>query len=93
MSVQELIDLLSDCDPDAEALLAHQPGWPLEFTVLGVNDAGDDYQPWRDRDNVDCQEGREPELNDAVYLVATEGHPQVEPYAPRSCWDSARQQS
>jgi hypothetical protein len=55
VSVHELIDLLSDCDPDAEVLLAHQPGWPLQFTVLGVYYAGDGYQPCRDHDNVDCQ--------------------------------------
>ena len=36
MKVQELMELLADCDPDAEVLLASQPHWPFEYDVYGV---------------------------------------------------------
>jgi hypothetical protein len=36
MNMQELIELLEDCDPEAEVRLAHQPGWPLAFELRGV---------------------------------------------------------
>lgn len=36
MTVQELIDALSQMNPDAEVRIAHQPSWPLELSVGGV---------------------------------------------------------
>jgi len=36
ITVQELLDLLEDCNPDAEVRLAHQPGWPLAHQLHGV---------------------------------------------------------
>lgn len=36
MNVQELIELLEDCDPGAQVQVAHQPGWPLAFGLRGV---------------------------------------------------------
>ena len=36
ITVQELIELLEDCNPDAEIRLGHQPGWPLAFQLHGV---------------------------------------------------------
>ena len=36
MTVQELIELLEDCLPEAEIRLASQPGWPLAFQLHGV---------------------------------------------------------
>ena len=49
MTVGELIERLESCDPDAEVLMAHQPSWPLQFTVAGVvtddnESALDDWQ-------------------------------------------------
>lgn len=33
MTVQELIELLEGCDPDAEVRFARQPAWPFESKV------------------------------------------------------------
>lgn len=38
MKVSDLIELLSDCDPEAEVRLAHQPRYPLEFGVSEVSE-------------------------------------------------------
>ena len=43
MKVQDLIELLEDCDPEAEVRLADQPSWPLAFELRRVavpDDAG-----------------------------------------------------
>lgn len=36
MTVQDLIDQLEDCDPNAEVRLAIQPSWPFEHSVRDV---------------------------------------------------------
>jgi hypothetical protein len=36
MTVQELIDALSQMNPDAEVRIAHQPSWPFELSVGSV---------------------------------------------------------
>jgi hypothetical protein len=36
MKVQDLIDLLGDCDPDAEVRIMSQEGWPFENGIRGV---------------------------------------------------------
>jgi hypothetical protein len=36
MTVQELIELLEGCNPEAEVQLAHQPAWPLASLLHGV---------------------------------------------------------
>lgn len=45
MTVQELIELLQGCDPEAEVRIMSQQSWPFENTVHGVavrEDFGDD---------------------------------------------------
>ena len=46
MTVQQLIELLQDCDPEAEVRIMTQEGWPFENAVRGVavreDFAGDD---------------------------------------------------
>jgi hypothetical protein len=42
VTVQEVIELLEDCNPEAELRLAHQPGWPLAFQLHGVVSDDDD---------------------------------------------------
>jgi hypothetical protein len=49
MKVQELIDILSEQDPDAEVLIQAQSTWPYEHALHGVttraeltSDSGDD---------------------------------------------------
>lgn len=78
MKVSELIHLLEDVDQDATVLLAHQPSWPLQFTVAGVYDPATDGAPDDDDD--------EDHPTDRVYIV--EGsHPRNDsPYAPRAAW-------
>ena len=80
MTVQELIELLEDCDPEAEVRLAHQPGWPLAFELRGVavpDDAG--YEG-------DEEAAPEP----GVVCLVEGGHPDDSPYAPSYLWDIAR---
>ena len=80
MIVKQLVELLEDCDPDAEVLLAHQPGWPLQFHVAGVAE-------W------DGTEGEvdEPVAGDEPVVYIAEGsHPDDSPYCSREIWDVAR---
>ena len=39
MTVQELIDLLSTMNPEAEVRIAHQPSYPFELSVGNVLEA------------------------------------------------------
>jgi hypothetical protein len=55
MTVRELIDHLSDYDPDAEVRLAHQPEWPFEYSVQSVasaEEAAELREPDPDEDNA-----------------------------------------
>jgi hypothetical protein len=86
MTVQQLRDLLGNCDPEAEVLLAHQPSWPLQFTVKGI------YAPDRFDPDDPYNEGIEPpederDYGNVVYIV--EGSHPAHPYAPREAWDAA----
>lgn len=36
MKVSELIEILSEMDPDAQVLIASQQNWPFEYSVYGV---------------------------------------------------------
>jgi hypothetical protein len=96
MTVQELRDLLEECDPDAEVLMAHQPSWPLQFTVRGVydpsqNDDGCEGHPAGPNDpmgeTVYCDGTCQPAPEKVVYIV--EGSHPDHPYAPREAWDAA----
>lgn len=42
MTVQELMELLEDCNAEAEIRLAHQPGWTLAFQLHGLVADDDD---------------------------------------------------
>jgi len=33
MTAAELIEILSECPPNAEVRIAHQPSWPFELSV------------------------------------------------------------
>lgn len=44
MTVQELIDALSQMNPDAEVRIAHQPSWPFELSVGRVVSAEDAFE-------------------------------------------------
>lgn len=76
MKVYELIEMLQECDSDAEVLMAHQPSWPLQFTLRGV------------ATSEDIATGEEDYPGPIVYLV--EGSHPDHPYAPHAAWDCVR---
>jgi hypothetical protein len=45
MTVSELVDILSDFDPDTEVRLAMQPKWSFEYTIGEVVCSPDDDDP------------------------------------------------
>jgi hypothetical protein len=65
MKVQDLIDILSEQDPDAEVLLMTQQSWPFEYSIAGVTCrselVGDDGE-----DSSESDDGTKPE---DVFLV------------------------
>ena len=88
MTVEELIERLSELDSQATVLLAHQPSWPLQFEIAGVAASEDWVADTRcdEHGSYDCPVCRVPAV---VYLV--EGDvPQAGPYAPRAAWEVAR---
>lgn len=89
MTVSELIDLLEDCDPDAEVLLMSQPSWPFEHTVAGVairSEIGDRDEDGADEDDDDPRPAREDgtRSNDVFILEGTQLR-----YGSRDAWTSA----
>lgn len=44
MTVQELIETLSQMNPNAEVRIAHQPSWPFELSVGSVVSAEDAFE-------------------------------------------------
>ena len=55
MTVQELIAMLEDCEPDAEVRIAYQPSYPLESQIACVA-ADSDLQPDEDDEDNGEQE-------------------------------------
>jgi hypothetical protein len=41
MTVQDLIDELESCDPEAEVRFLAQPSWPFEYAIAAVVEATD----------------------------------------------------
>ncbi len=41
MTVQELIDELECCEPEAEVRFLAQPSWPFEYTIAAVTETAD----------------------------------------------------
>lgn len=37
MTVEELIEMLEQFDPEAEVRIASQPSWPMEYELSGVD--------------------------------------------------------
>lgn len=88
LTVAELIERLATCDPDAEVLLAVQPGWPMQHQIMGVATAEDiaGETACDDHDAFNCDECEA--LSAVVYLV--EGDHPEHPYAPHAAWAVAR---
>lgn len=96
MTVTELIEALSECDPNAEVLLATQPEYPLAFRIANLNTAADIaaesgeepevMEPCPEHNDPDCMicdGGREEPAN--IVWIAAGNHPDY-PYAPRAAW-------
>lgn len=88
MNVQDLIERLSELDPEAPILLAHQPSWPLQFTLRGVATSQDiaNGSECEEHGHYDCDKCAAVE-EPVVYLV--EGNHPDHPYAPRAAWEVA----
>ena len=65
MTVEELIDLLSDYPEDAEVRLMVQSNWPFEHTLAGVVAKSEIHDPEEDEDDADDDEVEE----EIVYLL------------------------
>ena len=80
MKVSELIEILSEMDPDANVLLVTQQNWPFENSVKGVCQRED----VQDMDETEDEPNTLP-AND-VFLVEGE---QLR-YGNKMAWDAAR---
>jgi len=79
MKVSELIELLSDSDPDKEVYLATQPNYPLAFKLRGVYDP-ETAEPW--------DEDSQPRDEDQTKVWLVEGSQAPNPYSvPRDAFD------
>lgn len=78
MTVAEMIEILSDFDPEAEVRLAHQPGYPFQYhigEIVEVDAQGED----EDGDEVDLGGGVESET---VVYIGEAGQVYDRPYLP-----------
>ncbi len=83
MTVGEMKELLEDMDDEMEVRIAHQPSWPLQYTVGDVIDAPifdlDDLEDDPENDEVivpdDCER--------VAYIVEGSQHHE-DPYLPYS---------
>jgi hypothetical protein len=93
MTVAELIRLLEDCDPAAEVRLAHQPHWPLQYTLTGLTTSTDLPQPHPDTEADEEPQTRpdDPDEDLVVVWLLPGDHPEGDrPYAPQQLWHLAR---
>jgi hypothetical protein len=89
VNVRELIELLEDCPEDAEVLLAHQPSWPLQFTVAGVWDPATAEVACEEHGEINCEFSECQPPADVVYIVEGSHPRDRSPYAPREAWSEA----
>ena len=97
MNVTQMIELLEDCDPEAEVWLAHQPSWPLQFTVRGVYDPaatppecsehGIAYVPAECGECDELTDTRHQVNGPVVYIVEGDHPNGSSPYAPKEAWE------
>lgn len=64
-------------NPDRPVHIAIQPNYPLALRFRGVCDGTDAVDDPAD----------EPEVSEAVFLLASDGHPDGLVYLPSSLWD------
>jgi len=98
LKLSELIERLEEIrdergdDADPEVYLAHQPHYPLAFTISGVTDEEDSDEGDEDEEADDEEEGDEKVApKDRPVWICEGSHPsRRSPYAAKSLWDSAR---
>lgn len=84
MTVQELIDRLSELDPTARVRIATNPAWPIAHIVEAVTQLGSD----NDDDDIDREASIEDDAPTPIVWLAAGGMPWSEsPYAPRAAWE------
>jgi hypothetical protein len=87
MKVKDLIELLEDCDADAEVLIMSQENWPFENAVAGVVARQDCHDDDGDEDEVPGERRHEDGTAPSdVFLV--EG--QQLRYGSKAAWGAAR---
>lgn len=89
MNVNELIERLQDCDPEAEVMLATQPGWPLAYHLSGVATADDIAGETRceAHESYSCDE--DACRDESIVWLVEGGQRYDQPYAPSSAWSVA----
>lgn len=84
MNLDDLIEVLTDLrnstSGDRPVYVGIQPGYPLALLLEGVTEGADVVDDPSD----------EPETSEAVWLVASDEHPETSPYAPSALWDHVR---
>jgi hypothetical protein len=69
MTVQELMDELSDMNPDSEVRWAAQPSWPFEYDIASVVNVIEDELLDEDDEFENQEIPDSPKQDDVVYLV------------------------
>ncbi len=94
LTVADLLSQLEDCDPDAEVRLAHQPEWPLQFTLDGIateQDLDEESRPDHGSPGTTAAPDTDTRPEAAVVWLVAGGHPAGDsPYAPARLWQHAR---
>ena len=83
MKVSDLIQLLEDCDPDANVFIMSQPNWPFEYAVRGAAIRED-----MESNDDDAGEACRPDGTSANDVFIVEGT-QLR-YGSRNAWDIVR---
>lgn len=84
MLVKDLIELLGECDPDAQVFLMIQQKWPFECRLAGLA-VREDFE----RDHEDDEDERErPEGTAASDVFILEGEQRR--YGDRRAWSETR---
>jgi hypothetical protein len=85
MTVEEMIQILSEMDPTAEVRLAIQPGYPFQHTVgeiVEVDLSEDDDDEWDEEDEEDGEEPEEEKEPEVVVYIGEAGQLYSAPYLP-----------
>lgn len=69
MTVQELIDELSEMNPDSEVRWAAQPVWPFEYDISSVINVIEDELLDEEDYDENAEISDSPKKDDVVYLV------------------------